>query len=75
MIKDASSHNGTSIYHEMAGDISCNELQKLKDNGFMIVSIVRDPRKQFTSLTRLLSLYREVEAIANTFGVGWIDRR
>ncbi|AYV83853.1 MAG: hypothetical protein Hyperionvirus12_50 [Hyperionvirus sp.] len=54
MISIGNNHCGDIFFHEEAGNISLEELLVLRESGFVIVLVLRDPRKQFLSVRGLV---------------------
>lgn len=73
---DLANHNEKegyiSIFHEMVGDLKKDQIQFLKNAGFTFVLIVRDPRKQFTSIRRLLP-DEQTNDFRNNLEGGWLS--
>ncbi|AYV81128.1 MAG: hypothetical protein Harvfovirus17_22 [Harvfovirus sp.] len=69
MISLANRNKSDIFFHEKVGNISLKELQILKTNGFSIVLVLRDPRKQFNSLGK--SSVGNEKLKMNYLSVGW----
>jgi hypothetical protein len=68
LANDNDSNGFISIFHEMAGDFKRDQIQILKDAGFIFILVIRDPRKQFASLQRL----SDDKNFRNNLEGGWV---
>lgn len=72
--------NHIAIFHEMAGDFKRDQIKLLKEAGFVFILILRDPRRQFSSLRRIATddkirdnLEKAWKNIKEFHTEGWID--
>jgi hypothetical protein len=70
IINKANEYSGPSFFHEVTGELNIFELDRLKENGFTVVLILRHPKKQFASFKKIRA---EESYSQNIIREGWTN--